>query len=134
MNDGLIPIVPELHHIAKTQAPETLDQVIDAWEFFQIGSVDPLTLLHRLVDEFAPKELELHKRMEACIQSVTLPMVALLAAILLILNNSFPRIVNLGSISQADGTDPIFLVLVLVITKVDLNLVERRSLSLKSFR
>ena len=34
MNDRLIPIVPELHHLAKTHAPEMLDQVLDAWEFF----------------------------------------------------------------------------------------------------
>jgi hypothetical protein len=33
-NDGLIPIVPKLHHLAKTHALEVLDQVIDAWEFF----------------------------------------------------------------------------------------------------
>ena len=72
MNDGLIPIVPELHHLAKTHAPKTLNQVIDAWEFFQIGSVDPLTLLHRPIDEFAPKELVLHGRMEVSVESVAL--------------------------------------------------------------
>ena len=33
-NDGLIPIVPELHHFAKTHALEMLNQVLDAWEFF----------------------------------------------------------------------------------------------------
>ena len=72
--------------------------------------------------------------MEVGRKSGTLPLVALLATILSILDGALSGIVNLGSIYQADGTDPIFLVLVLVITKVDLNLVERRSLSLKSFR
>ena len=33
-NDGLIPIVPELHHLVETHALETLDQVINTWEFF----------------------------------------------------------------------------------------------------
>ena len=124
MNDGLIPIVPELHHLAKTHALKTLDQVINAWEFFLIGPVDPSTLLHRHVDEFAPKELVLHGRMEVGIESVALPLVALLAAILSILDDALPRIVNFGSISQADGTNPIFLILVLVITKVNLQLIE----------
>ena len=32
-NDRLIPIVPELHHLAETHTLETLDQVINAWEF-----------------------------------------------------------------------------------------------------
>ena len=133
MNNGLIPIMPELHHLVKTHAPKTLDQVIDVWEFFLIGPIDPSTLLHRPIDEFTPKELVLHRRLEVGIESVALPMVALLAAILLILDHAFPRIVNLGPISQADGTDPIFLILVLVITEVDLQLVEWRSLSFRSF-
>ena len=124
MNDGLIPIVPELHHLAKTHSLETFDQVLNAWEFFQIGPVDPSTLLHRHVDEFAPKELVLHKRMEVGVESVAFPMVALLAAIVPILDHAFPRIVNLGSISQADGMDPIFLILILIITKVNLQLIE----------
>ena len=69
-NDGLIPIVPELHHLAKTHALKTLDQVINAWEFFLIGPVDPSTLLHRPIDEFTPKELVLHRRMEVGIKSI----------------------------------------------------------------
>jgi len=131
MNDGLIPIVPELHHLAKTHALKTLDQVINAWEFFLIGPVDPSTLLHRPIDEFTPKEFVLHRQLELGRKGVSLPLVAFLAAILLVLDGALPGIVNLGSISQTDGTNPIFLVL--VITKVNLNLIERRSLSLRSF-
>ena len=133
MNNGLIPIMPELHHLVKTHAPKALDQVVDVWEFFQIGPVDPSTLLHRHVDEFAPKELVLHGRMEVGIESVALPMVALFATILSILDNAFPRIVNFESISQVDGMNPIFLILVLIITEVDLQLIEWRSLSFRSF-
>jgi len=92
-----------------------------------------LTLLHRPVDEFAPKELVLHGRMEVGVESVALPLVALLVAVLSILNDALPRTVNFGSISQVDGTDPIFFVIVLIITEVDLNLIEWRSLSFKSF-
>ena len=33
MNNGLIPIVLELHHLVKTHALEFLDQVLDAWKF-----------------------------------------------------------------------------------------------------
>ena len=33
MNDGLIPIVPELHHLVETHTPESLYQVINVWEF-----------------------------------------------------------------------------------------------------
>ena len=69
--------------------------------------------------------------MEVGRKGVTLPLVALLSAILLVLDGALLGIVNLGLISQADGTNPIFLVL--VITEVDLDLVERRSLSLRSF-
>jgi len=98
-----------------------------------MGPVDPSTLLHRPVEEFTPKELVLHRRMEVGIESVALPLVALLATILSILDDALPRIVNFGSISQADGMDPIFFVLVLIITEVDLNLVEWRNLSFRSF-
>ena len=70
--------------------------------------------------------------MEVGIESVALPLVAPLAAILSILDDAFPRIVNFGSISQEDGTNPIF-VLVLIITEVDLNLIEWRNLSFRSF-
>ena len=132
-NDGLIPIMLELHHLVETYTSETLDQVINAWEFFQIGQVDPPTLLDRHVDEFAPKELVLHGRMEVGIESVALSLVALLATILSILDDALPRIVNFGSIFQADGTDPIFFMLVLIITEVDLQLIEWRSLSFRSF-
>ena len=34
MNNRLIPIMPELHHLMKAHASEILDQVLDAWEFF----------------------------------------------------------------------------------------------------
>ena len=71
--------------------------------------------------------------MEVGIESVALSLVALLATILSILDDALPRIVNFGSISQADGMDPIFFVLVLIITEVDLNLVEWRNLSFRSF-
>ena len=69
--------------------------------------------------------------MEVGRKGVALSLVALLAAILLVLYDALPRIVNLGSISQADGMNPIFLVL--IITEVDLDLIKRRSFSLKSF-
>ena len=68
--------------------------------------------------------------MEVGRKGVALSLVALLAAILLVLYDALPRIVNLGSISQADGMNPIFLML--VITEVNLDLVERRSLLLRS--
>ena len=73
MNHRLIPIVPKLHHLVKTHAPKTLDQVIDVWEFFLIGPIDPSTLLHRPIDEFTPKEFVLHGRMEVGRKSVALP-------------------------------------------------------------
>ena len=57
MNNGLIPIVPKLHHLVKTHDPKLLDQVLDAWEVIQIGLVDPLTLLHWPVDELTQEEL-----------------------------------------------------------------------------
>ena len=58
------------------------------------------------------------------------PLVALFAAILLVLDGAILGIVNLGLISQVDGMNPIFLML--VITEVNLDLVERRSLLLRS--
>ena len=71
--------------------------------------------------------------MEVGRKGVALSLVALLAAILLVLYDALPRIVNLGSVSQVDGTDTIFLILVLVTADVDLNLVLRRSHSFRSF-
>ena len=68
--------------------------------------------------------------MEVGRKGVTLPLVALLSAILLVLDGALLGIVNLGSISQMNGTNPIFIML--IITKVDLNLIKRRSLSLRS--
>ena len=62
--------------------------------------------------------------MEVGIESVALSLVALLATILSILDDALPRIVNFGSISQTDGMDPILFMLVLVITKVNLQLIE----------
>ena len=60
MNNRLIPIMLELHHLAKAHASEMLDQVLDVWEFFQISLVDPSALLHRPINEFTPKEFVLH--------------------------------------------------------------------------
>ena len=45
------------------------------------------------------KELVLHRRMEVVIEGVALPMVAILATILLVLDGALLGIVNLGSIS-----------------------------------
>jgi hypothetical protein len=56
-----------------------------------------------------------------------------LAASLSIVGSALQRIVNLGSVSQANGMDPIFLVLILIITEVNLNFVKWRSLSFGSF-
>jgi hypothetical protein len=98
-----------------------------------MGPVDSSTLLHRPIDEFTPKEPVLHRRMQVGIESVALPLVAPFATVLSKLSNAFARIVNLGSISQADGMDSIFLILVLIITEVDLKLIEWRSLSFRSF-
>jgi hypothetical protein len=66
-------------------------------------------------------------------KSVALPLVAFLAASLSIFGSALPRIVNLGSVSQADGMDPIFLILIIIITEVNLNFIKGRSLSFGSF-
>ena len=63
-----------------------------------------MTLLHRSIDKLAPKEPILHSGMEVGIESVTLPLVAPFAAVISVLGNALERIVNLGSVSQADGT------------------------------
>ena len=92
-----------------------------------------MTLLHRSIDKLAPKEPILHSGMEVGIESVTLPLVAPFAVVILVLGNALARIVNLGLVSQVDGTDTIFLILVLVIADVDLNLIVGRSHSFRSF-
>ena len=71
--------------------------------------------------------------MKVGIKSVTLPLVALFAVVILVLGNAHARIVNLGLVSQADGMDNIFLIIILIITDVDPKLIIWRSLSFRSF-
>ena len=71
--------------------------------------------------------------MDVGVESVTLPVVAPFVAVIPMLGNALARIVNLGLVSQADGMDNIFLIIILIITDVDPKLIIWRSLSFRSF-
>ena len=118
-DSGFIPIVAELHHLAKTHDPELLDQVLDAWKAIQISPIDPLALLHWPTDELTPEELILHLRVEVGRKGVIVPLVVLLLTSLPVLLGVFLGIVHLGMIFQVDWTDPFFLVLIIVVLHLE---------------
>jgi hypothetical protein len=98
-NYRLIPITPEPHHSAKSHELKFLDQVSNTRETLQISPANPLTLLHKPLDEFTPEEPVLHPRMEVSIESITIKMIAPFIALLLKLGSALASVVYLGLIA-----------------------------------